>query len=128
MYSSARLADSRSGLSVTHALVAEHHRLLRAGELGRGEAEPRDALELGHERVEAARDAVVRDERLEHRFVLRPRRREQAAIRGRPEERRVRALAELVEPGAEHAAEQLVEHDARDSRRPIPGCAPAEGR
>ena len=103
VYSSARLDDSRSGLSCGHALGAGHVRLLRAIELGGGEAEARDALQFGHERVEAARDAVVRDQRLHDRFVARPRRREQA--RGR--RRRCRnggfaLLAELVEPVAEH--------------------------
>ena len=55
------------------ALGAEHHRLLRAGELGRREAEACHALKLGDERVKTARHAVVGDERLEHRLVLRPR-------------------------------------------------------
>src|SRR5207245_2350853 len=65
-------------------LVAEHHHLLRAGELGRGEAEPCDPLQLGHECVEAPCHAIVRDERLENRLVPRPRRGEQLTIRGGP--------------------------------------------
>jgi len=92
------------------ALVTEHHGLLRARELCRGEAEPRDPLELGHECVETARHAVVRDERLEGGFIPGARRLEQRTVRGSPDERRVLTLAKLVEPDAEHAAEQLVEH------------------
>ena len=34
----------------------------------------------------------------------------------------------LVEPIAQHAGEQLIASSRRDSRRPIPGCAPAAGR
>jgi hypothetical protein len=94
-----------------HALVGEQPRLLRARELGRREAEPRHPLELGDQRVEAALDAVARDERLQDGLVVRPRRLEQRPGRAGLDERRVLSLAELVEPGAEHAAEQLVEHD-----------------
>ena len=91
-------------------LVAEHHRLLRAFELGGGEAEALDPLDLQQQRLEAAGDAIVRDERLDDRLVLGPRGLEQTAIGGSAQERRVRALTELVEPGAEHCREQLVHH------------------
>ncbi len=93
-----------------HALVARHHRLLRPGELALGEAELCDSLQLRQQRIEAATDAVGRDERLEIGFVLRPCDREQSTLRSRPEEGRVLPLAKLVEPLAEHAPEQLVEH------------------
>ncbi len=95
-----------------HPLVPEHHGLLRARQLRGREAELRDAVEFSHEGVQPARDAVARDERLQGRLVLHAGHREQGAVRRRPQERRVRALAQLVEPAAEHRAEELIEHQA----------------
>ena len=47
------------------ALGAGHVCLFRAIELGGGEPEGHDAFELGHERIEATRDAVARHQRLQ---------------------------------------------------------------
>ena len=109
------LVGAARGLAVRalgdHALVGEHPRLLRARELGRREAEPRHPLELGHQRVETALDAVARDHRLQDGLVVRPRRLEQRPGRVGLDERGVLSLRELIEPEVEHAAEQLVEHD-----------------
>ena len=71
---------------------SRHDRLFRAVEFGGGEAELRDTLQLAHQRFEAARDAVVRDERLEAGFVARPRDREQRATGGRSQKRGSLAL------------------------------------
>ena len=111
MYSSARLDDSRSGLSATHAFVPGHVRLLRPVELGGRKPEPSDAQEFGHQGIEASRHAVVRDERLNDRLVSGPWRRKERPIRGGLQERRLLALTELVEPRAEHVGEQLILHD-----------------
>ena len=66
-------------------------------------------LQFGHERVQTARHAVIRYERLQHRLVPCSRGWEQLAVGGSAHERRIRAPGELVEPGAEHVGEQLVD-------------------
>ena len=102
------------------ALVGRHPVLLGARELGRGEAESRDPLQLGYQRLEAAGHAVIRYQCLEQRLIPGPRHREQTAIRRGAEEGRVLALAHLVESGAEHRGEELVHHDgAIPADRPL---------
>ena len=66
---------------------------------------------LGQQRVETLLNTIVRDERLQAGFVLRPRHRKERAIRGRADERRVFLLRQLVEARVEHRREQLVHHD-----------------
>src|SRR5215831_10156389 len=51
------------------ALIGEHHRLLRAGELGRREAEARETLQFGDECGQTARHPIVRYYRLQHCYV-----------------------------------------------------------
>ena len=64
MYSSARLDDSRSGLSATtRSDPAMFACFARSSSVAR-EAELLDALDFGHERVEPSRHAVVGDQRL----------------------------------------------------------------
>ena len=79
------------GALLDHAFGTGHVRLLRSVELGGGEAERRDALQFGHQGVEASRHAVVRDQRLQRRLVSRPWRRKEATAGGGPQERRLLA-------------------------------------
>ena len=70
MYSSARLAETRVVLLGGQLLVVAQHGLLLAIQLGLREAELRDALGLGDQRVEPALDPVLLDHRRERRLVL----------------------------------------------------------
>ena len=110
------------------ALVVEQPRLLGARELGGGEAELRDPLQLDHQGVETARHAAVGDERLDLGFVLRARCSEQRPLSAGSEKRRVLALRQLVEPGVEHVTEQTVHHDvAIATDRILRSCRPQVG-
>src|SRR5207237_8360831 len=93
------------------SLIAEHYRLLRTGELGRREAEPRETLQLCDECGQTPGHPVIRYDRLQQRLVPCPRGWQQLAVGGGAHERRIRALGELVEPGTEHVGQQLITHD-----------------
>ena len=107
------------------ALIAEHHRLLRAGEFGRREAEPRETLQFCDECGQTARHSIIRYDRLQHCYVPCSRGREQLAVGGSAHERRIRAPGEFIEPGAEHVGKQLITHDlAVPADRPLVASGP----
>ena len=106
-YSSASGPDGLLSFSTTRALVPARRRAFCV-ELGRGEAEAGDAVDLGEERRRARARRRPRHERVERRrFAVRTK---SAAARVGAEERRVRLLRDLVEPLGQHAAEEPLDH------------------
>src|SRR5439155_22100592 len=77
-------------------------------QLGRGETEADHALDLGKDRREAPFDAALHDQRGDRRGFFRAKKK--PANGSRREERRPWTLRDLVEPGREQAAEQLLHH------------------
>src|SRR5215471_18217676 len=92
-------------------LIAEHHRLLRAGELGCRETELREPLQFCDECGQTARHPIIRYDRLQDYSIPCSRGWEQLAVGGSAHERRIRAAGKLVEPGTEHVGKQLIAYD-----------------
>ena len=122
-----KVPDELVGQRAGRALVLLDRRVLQHPlqtarlpiELGRGETEPRHAVDLGEQRSEPALDAALRDERIQRRHLCGPH--ENAAAGLGRKKRRVRLLRDLVETGGQHAAEQPLGHQSCGTRRPSIG-------